>query len=54
MVFALPKLPGKFTSFNFVKGVPAPLNMGLAILSNNEMLSLLDKVCCCCYQTKLC
>ena len=44
MTFAMPSLPGKFTSFEFTPGVPAPLNMALAILTNTEMLSLVDKV----------
>jgi len=44
MTFAMPQLPGEFTSFDFPDGVPAPLNMAAAILGNTEMLSLLDKV----------
>ena len=44
MTFAMPKLPGKFTSFDFIPGVPAPFNMALAILGNMEMLSLADKL----------
>uniref|UniRef100_A0A7S0LCI2 Amine oxidase n=1 Tax=Coccolithus braarudii TaxID=221442 RepID=A0A7S0LCI2_9EUKA len=44
MTFAMQERPGEFTSFNFIDGVPAPFNMALAILANNEMLSLADKV----------
>ena len=44
LTFAMPQLPGEFTSFDFPDGVPAPLNMAAAILGNTEMLSLLDKV----------
>ena len=44
MTFAMPGLPGEFTSFEFTPGVPAPLNMALAILTNTQMLSLVDKV----------
>lgn len=40
------ELPGEFTSFNFVKGIPAPFNFGLAILTNDKMLSLKEKIQC--------
>uniref|UniRef100_A0A7S0J5H8 Amine oxidase domain-containing protein n=1 Tax=Calcidiscus leptoporus TaxID=127549 RepID=A0A7S0J5H8_9EUKA len=36
--------PGEFTSFDFLPGMPAPLGMGLAILSNNQMLTWREKV----------
>ena len=44
MSFAMRERPGEFTSFEFPEGVPAPLNMAAAILTNTEMLSLVDKV----------
>uniref|UniRef100_A0A7S2XNI6 Amine oxidase n=1 Tax=Attheya septentrionalis TaxID=420275 RepID=A0A7S2XNI6_9STRA len=44
MTFALPDLPGQFTSFQFPPNVPAPFNMAAAILSNTEMLTLEEKV----------
>ncbi|GMH63866.1 hypothetical protein TL16_g03820, partial [Triparma laevis f. inornata] len=44
MTFALPSIPGGFTSFNFPDNVPSPLNMAYAILTNNKMLSLTDKL----------
>merc|ERR1719491_2900502 len=44
MTFAMADMPGKFTSFEFPEGVPAPLNMAAAILSNTEMLSLEEKI----------
>ena len=44
MIFAMQELPGEFTSFNFVKGIPAPLNFGLAILMNQKMLTLPEKL----------
>ncbi|KAH8053030.1 oxidoreductase [Aureococcus anophagefferens] len=40
MSFAMRERPGEFTSFEFPEGVPAPLNMAAAILTNTEMLSL--------------
>jgi hypothetical protein len=40
------ELPGEFTSFNFVKGIPAPFNFGLAILTNDKMLTLQEKIQC--------
>jgi len=44
MTFAMPKAPGTFTSFEFPPNVPAPFNMAAAILSNNEMLGLIEKI----------
>ena len=44
MTFAMPKKPGTFTSFEFPPNVPAPFNMAAAILSNNEMLGLVEKI----------
>ena len=44
MIFAMQELPGEFTSFDFIKGIPAPLNFGLAILSNQKMLTLPEKL----------
>lgn len=46
MIFAMQELPGEFTSFNFVKGIPAPFNFGLAILTNDKMLTLQEKIQC--------
>ena len=44
MIFAMHELPGEFTTFDFVKGIPAPLNFGLAILLNQKMLTLGEKL----------
>ncbi len=44
MIFAMQELPGEFTTFDFVKGIPAPLNFGLAILLNQKMLTLPEKL----------
>jgi 15-cis-phytoene desaturase len=44
MTFAMADKPGQFTSFVFPPNVPAPLNMAAAILSNTEMLSLIEKI----------
>jgi len=44
MNFAMQELPGEFTTFNFIEGVPAPLNFGLAILTNQKMLSWPEKL----------
>merc|ERR1740138_219808 len=44
MIFAMQELPGEFTSFDFVAGIPAPFNFGLAILLNQKMLSLGEKL----------
>lgn len=32
MIFAMQELPGEFTTFDFIPGIPAPFNFGLAIL----------------------
>eukprot|EP00804_Cyclotella_cryptica_P004904 CCRYP_004965-RA/>CCRYP_004965-RA protein AED:0.18 eAED:0.18 QI:258/1/1/1/0.5/0.33/3/4329/603 len=44
MTFAMQELPGKFTTFEFPDGVPAPFNMAAAILGNSEMLTLEEKI----------
>jgi len=44
MIFAMQELPGEFTSFDFIPGIPAPFNFGLAILSNQKMLTLGEKI----------
>merc|ERR1711966_577867 len=44
MIFAMQGLPGEFTTFDFIPGIPAPFNFGLAILSNQKMLTLLEKL----------
>lgn len=44
MIFAMQELPGEFTTFDFVKGIPAPFNFGLAILLNQKMLTLPEKL----------
>ena len=44
MIFAMQELPGEFTTFDFVKGIPAPFNFGLAILMNQKMLTLPEKL----------
>lgn len=44
MIFAMQELPGEFTSFNFIPGIPAPLNFGLAVLMNQKMLSVAEKI----------
>ena len=44
MIFAMQELPGEFTSFDFIKGIHAPFNFGLAILMNQKMLSLPEKL----------
>jgi 15-cis-phytoene desaturase len=44
MTFAMQELPGKFTTFEFPGGVPAPFNMAAAILGNSEMLTLEEKI----------
>jgi len=43
MSFALPD-GGGYTQFKFPANVPAPLNMATAILTNDKMLSLIDKI----------
>jgi 15-cis-phytoene desaturase len=37
---------GEFTTFDFVPGIPAPFNFGLAILMNQKMLTLPEKLQC--------
>lgn len=37
MIFAMQELPGEFTTFDFIKGIPAPFNFGLAILMNQKL-----------------
>ena len=44
MIFAMQELPGEFTTFDFIEGVPAPFNFAAAILSNQKMLTLLEKL----------
>jgi len=44
MTFAMAKYPGEFTKFNFPKGLPAPFNMAYAILSNDKMLTPVEKI----------
>lgn len=44
MIFAMQELPGEFTTFDFIPGISAPFNFGLAILSNQKMLTLLEKL----------
>jgi 15-cis-phytoene desaturase len=44
MIFAMQELPGEFTSFNFIPGIPAPFNFGLAILMNQKMLTFAEKI----------
>merc|ERR1711871_641046 len=44
MIFAVAELPGEFTTFDFIPGIPAPFNFGLAILSNQKMLTLWEKL----------
>jgi len=44
MIFAMQELPGEFTTFDFLEGIPAPFNFGLSILLNQKMLSLPEKL----------
>jgi len=44
MIFAMQELPGEFTSFDFIPGIPAPFNFGLAILLNQKMLTFGEKL----------
>ena len=44
MIFAMQELPGEFTTFDFIPGIPAPFNFALAILSNQKMLTLWEKL----------
>eukprot|EP00283_Hemiselmis_rufescens_P024776 CAMPEP_0173438128 /NCGR_PEP_ID=MMETSP1357-20121228/19477_1 /TAXON_ID=77926 /ORGANISM="Hemiselmis rufescens, Strain PCC563" /LENGTH=620 /DNA_ID=CAMNT_0014403383 /DNA_START=21 /DNA_END=1883 /DNA_ORIENTATION=+ len=46
MIFAMQELPGEFTTFDFIPGIPAPFNFGLAILLNQKMLTLQEKIQC--------
>ena len=47
MIFAMQQLPGEFTSFDFIPGIPAPFNFGLAILINDELRTLGEKLQVC-------
>ena len=44
MIFAMQQLPGEFTTFDFIPGIPAPFNFGLAILLNQKMLTFEEKL----------
>jgi 15-cis-phytoene desaturase len=44
MIFAMQELPGEFTTFDFIPGIPAPLHFALAILTNQKMLTLGEKL----------
>ena len=44
MAFAMQELPGEFTTFEFFPGVPAPLHFALAVMSNQKMLTLWEKL----------
>ncbi|KAI5056439.1 hypothetical protein GOP47_0028257 [Adiantum capillus-veneris] len=44
MIFAMPNKPGEFSRFDFPEVLPAPLNGVWAILRNNEMLTIAEKV----------
>lgn len=44
MIFAMQQLPGEFTTFDFIPGIPAPFNFGLAILLNQKMLTFAEKL----------
>jgi len=44
MTFAMKDEPGAFTKFVFPENVPAPFNMAYAILSNDKMLTWLEKL----------
>jgi len=44
MIFAMQDLPGEFTTFDFFEGIPAPLNFALAILMNQKMLTMPEKL----------
>ena len=46
MIFAMQEFPGEFTTYDFIPGIPAPFNFGLAILLNQKMLSLPEKIQC--------
>ena len=44
MNFAMQDLPGEFTSFDFIPGMPAPFHFALAILTNSKMLTWIEKL----------
>eukprot|EP00560_Eucampia_antarctica_P004134 CAMPEP_0197831432 /NCGR_PEP_ID=MMETSP1437-20131217/10124_1 /TAXON_ID=49252 ORGANISM="Eucampia antarctica, Strain CCMP1452" /NCGR_SAMPLE_ID=MMETSP1437 /ASSEMBLY_ACC=CAM_ASM_001096 /LENGTH=611 /DNA_ID=CAMNT_0043434345 /DNA_START=46 /DNA_END=1881 /DNA_ORIENTATION=- len=44
MIFAMQELPGEFTTFDFIPGIPAPFNFALAILMNQKMLTFPEKL----------
>lgn len=44
MTFAMRENPGEFTKFVFPDMLPAPFNMGYAILSNDKMLTWVEKL----------
>lgn len=44
MIFAMAQLPGEFTRFDFPPNVPAPFNFLWAILTNQKMLTMAEKV----------
>jgi len=44
MIFAMEDIPGEFTTFDFVEGMPAPLNFAFAILMNQKMLTMPEKL----------
>lgn len=44
MIFAMQELPGEFTTFDFIPGIPAPFNFALAILMNQKMLTFPEKI----------
>lgn len=44
MTFAMRENPGEFTKFSFPDVLPAPFNMGYAILSNDKMLTWVEKL----------
>jgi len=44
MIFAMQQFPGEFTTFDFISGIPAPFNFLLAILLNQKMLTLGEKL----------
>jgi len=44
MIFAMQQLPGEFTTFDFIEGIPAPFNFALSILLNQKMLSFPEKL----------
>ncbi|WP_218082589.1 15-cis-phytoene desaturase [Anthocerotibacter panamensis] len=44
MIFNMPDAPGTYSSFDFPKHLPAPLNGIVAILRNNDMLTWPEKI----------